>query len=118
MDIQHFYYRLLAGTALSTFAYNNMSQQQAIAAEGGIRFDVFLEFLQSDDEFFRCNAAFQVSKYGRTTPVKQVKHIFGDLAFCFVGGRKASLLRNASLVPAYSFSPFGGKLSRKTNSKP
>ena len=42
------------------FAFNNMTQQQAIAAEGGVRFSCFLDFLQSDDEYFRCNAAFQV----------------------------------------------------------
>lgn len=42
------------------FAFNNMAQQQAIAAEGGIRFSCFMDFLQSDDEYFRCNAAFQV----------------------------------------------------------
>ena len=42
------------------FAFNNMSQQQAIAAEGGIRFSCFIDFLQSDDEYFRCNTAFQV----------------------------------------------------------
>ena len=42
------------------FAFNSMSQQQAIAAEGGIRFSCFIDFLQSDDEYFRCNTAFQV----------------------------------------------------------
>lgn len=52
--------RLLAGAALATFAYNNMTQQQLIANEGGVRFSCFVEFLQSDDEFLRCNAAFQV----------------------------------------------------------
>ena len=52
--------RLLAGAALATFAYNNMTQQQLIANEGGIKFNCFVDFLQSDDEFLRCNAAFQV----------------------------------------------------------
>jgi len=52
--------QLLAGAALATFAYNNMSQQQLIAAEGGVRFSGFVSFLQSEDEYLRCNAAFQV----------------------------------------------------------
>lgn len=53
--------RLLAGASLAMFAYNNMSQQREIAAQGGVRFNCLVPFLQSDDEFFRCNAAFQVS---------------------------------------------------------
>lgn len=53
--------RLLASATLATFAYNNISQQQLIASEGGVRFSRFVEFLQSDEEYIRCNAAFQVS---------------------------------------------------------
>ncbi|KAF6034712.1 hypothetical protein EB796_006981 [Bugula neritina] len=52
--------RLLAGSALAAFAYNNMTEQQLIAAEGGVRFSCFLDFLQSEEEYFRCNAAFQI----------------------------------------------------------
>lgn len=52
--------RLLAGAALATFAYNNLHNQKDIAVQGGIRFMTFVPFLQSDNEFYRCNAAFQV----------------------------------------------------------
>lgn len=52
--------RLLAGSALATFAYNNINQQKEIAEQGGVRFNCFIPFLQSSDEFYRCNAAFQV----------------------------------------------------------
>ena len=55
--------RLLAGAALATFAYNNMTQQQIIAAEGGVRFSCFEKFLQSEEEYLRCNAAFQVRNH-------------------------------------------------------
>lgn len=64
--------RLLAGAALATFAYNNMSQQQIIAAEGGVKFSCFEKFLQSEEEYLRCNAAFQVKK-SYTRPVVQRK---------------------------------------------
>lgn len=53
--------RLLAGSALAAFAYNNISQQKEIAEQGGVRFNCFVPFLQSSDEYYRCNAAFQVS---------------------------------------------------------
>ena len=53
--------RLLAGSALAAFAYNNINQQKEIAEQGGVRFNCFVPFLQSSDEHFRCNAAFQVS---------------------------------------------------------
>ncbi|XP_050397843.2 ankyrin and armadillo repeat-containing protein [Patella vulgata] len=52
--------RLLAGSALATFAYNNISQQKEISEQGGVRFNCFVPFLRSTDEFYRCNAAFQV----------------------------------------------------------
>lgn len=54
--------RLLAGSALAAFAYNNLQQQKEIAEQGGVRFNCFVPFLQSDDEFYRCNAAYQVNK--------------------------------------------------------
>lgn len=52
--------RLLAGLALATFAYNNVNQQKEIADQGGVRFNCFCPFLQSEDEYYRCLAAFQV----------------------------------------------------------
>ena len=54
--------RLLAGGALATFAYNSVGQQREIALQGGVRFSHFVPFLKSNDEYFRCNAAFQVSE--------------------------------------------------------
>ena len=53
--------RLLAGSALAAFAYNNINQQKEIAEQGGVRFNCFVPFLQSSDEYFRCNASFQVN---------------------------------------------------------
>ena len=52
--------KLLAGSTLATFAYNNLANQKDIANEGGLRFQSFVPFLQSPDEYYRCNAAFQV----------------------------------------------------------
>ena len=52
--------RLLAGSALATFAYNSISQQREIADQGGVRFNCFVPFLRSSNEFHRCNAAYQV----------------------------------------------------------
>ncbi|KAJ8303491.1 hypothetical protein KUTeg_019887 [Tegillarca granosa] len=60
--------RLLAGHALATFAYNNINQQKVIAEQGGVRFNCFIQFLQSDEEFYRCNAAFQVVVLARIIP--------------------------------------------------
>jgi len=57
--------RLLAGSALAAFAFNNISQQKEIAQQGGVRFNCFVPFLQSSDESYRCNAAFQVIMYYR-----------------------------------------------------
>ena len=53
--------RLLAGAALAVFAFNSLQNQKDIAEQGGVRFSCFIPFLQSEDEFFRCNAAFQVN---------------------------------------------------------
>ena len=53
--------RLMAGAALATFAYNSVTNQKDIAEQGGVLFRCFEHFLQSDDEWYRCNAAFQVS---------------------------------------------------------
>ena len=52
--------RLMAGAALAAFAYNNLNQQKEIAEQGGVRFSCYVPFLQSEDEYNRCNAAFQV----------------------------------------------------------
>ena len=52
--------RLMAGAALATFAYNSVTNQKDIAEQGGVLFRCFEHFLQSDDEWYRCNAAFQV----------------------------------------------------------
>eukprot|EP00057_Strongylocentrotus_purpuratus_P001221 XP_001196796.1 PREDICTED: ankyrin and armadillo repeat-containing protein isoform X1 [Strongylocentrotus purpuratus] len=60
--------RLLAGGALAAFAYNNVTQQKEIAESGGIRYHSFVPFLESNDEFFRCNAAFQVVVLARIIP--------------------------------------------------
>ncbi|KAH3714686.1 ankyrin and armadillo repeat-containing protein-like [Dreissena polymorpha] len=60
--------RLLAGSALAAFAYNNISQQKEIAEQGGVRFSCFVPFLQSSDEYYRCNAAFQVVVLSRIIP--------------------------------------------------
>lgn len=53
--------RLLAGGALAAFSYNNLGQQQEIEESGGVRHHCFVPFLESSDEFYRSNAAFQVS---------------------------------------------------------
>lgn len=52
--------RLLAGGALAAFSYNSLGQQQEIEESGGVRHHCFVPFLESSDEFYRCNAAFQV----------------------------------------------------------
>lgn len=52
--------RLLAGLALATFAYNNLTEQKEIAEQGGVRFNSFRPFLHSETELFRCLGAFQV----------------------------------------------------------
>ncbi|KAK3085996.1 hypothetical protein FSP39_011936 [Pinctada imbricata] len=60
--------RLLAGLALATFAYNNVAQQKEIADQGGVRFNCFIPFLQSNDEYYRCLSAFQVVVLARIIP--------------------------------------------------
>ena len=52
--------RLTAGSALAAFSFNNLINQKEIAEQGGVRFSCFVPFLQDEDEFFRCNSAFQV----------------------------------------------------------
>ncbi|XP_077978159.1 ankyrin and armadillo repeat-containing protein-like [Glandiceps talaboti] len=52
--------RLKAGTALATFAFNNTSLQYAIREAGGIRMRAFTPFLNSDNESYQANAAFQI----------------------------------------------------------
>ncbi|CAL1540714.1 unnamed protein product [Lymnaea stagnalis] len=60
--------RLLAGSALVAFAFNNMGQQREIAQQGGVRFNCFVPFLQSDNEYYRCVSAFQVVILARIIP--------------------------------------------------
>lgn len=60
--------RLLSGAALAAFAYNNINQQKRIADQGGVRFNCFVPFLQSNDEYYRCNAAFQVVVLSKIIP--------------------------------------------------
>ncbi|RDD46956.1 Ankyrin and armadillo repeat-containing protein [Trichoplax sp. H2] len=60
--------RLLAGSALATFAFNNNVQQKQIALAGGVRYHSLLPFLQSQDEFYCANAAFQVAVLSRIIP--------------------------------------------------
>lgn len=58
--------QLLAGEALATYAYNNLSNQRAIMATvckkgQALRCDVYChKLLMVEDELIRCNAAFQV----------------------------------------------------------
>ncbi|ELU04066.1 hypothetical protein CAPTEDRAFT_159631 [Capitella teleta] len=52
--------RLKAGQALTIFAFNNTPQQFAIREAGGIHFSCFAEFLDSNEEYYRSYAAFQV----------------------------------------------------------
>ncbi|XP_071948397.1 ankyrin and armadillo repeat-containing protein-like [Antedon mediterranea] len=51
---------LKAGTALSTFAFNNTNQQSIMRNAGGIRMSTFQKFLDSPNEVFQSNAAFQI----------------------------------------------------------
>ena len=73
--------RLLAGAALAAFAYNSLTNQKDIAEQGGVRFNCFVPFLQSEDEFFRCNAAFQVGVFEACI---ENRYIFNDLIFNFI----------------------------------
>lgn len=47
--------------ALAIFAFNNTQQQFAIREAGGISYSVFQDFLESENENYVCEAAFQVS---------------------------------------------------------
>ncbi|XP_074644329.1 ankyrin and armadillo repeat-containing protein-like [Tubulanus polymorphus] len=60
--------RLLAGGALAAFAYNNIGQQKEITEQGGVRYNCFIPFLESSDEFFQCYGAFQVVILARIIP--------------------------------------------------
>ncbi|XP_015214679.2 ankyrin and armadillo repeat-containing protein isoform X2 [Lepisosteus oculatus] len=51
---------LEAGYALSLFAFNNTVQQFMILQKGGIEMAIYEPFLQSEDEFERAKAAFQI----------------------------------------------------------
>lgn len=53
---------LKAGYALSIFAFNNTAQQLAIKEAGGIQYNCFQQFMESDDLYEQCNAAFQVNQ--------------------------------------------------------
>ena len=46
--------------ALTIFAFNNTPQQFAIREAGGIKYNIFDKFVNSEDEFYQCYAAFQV----------------------------------------------------------
>lgn len=59
---------LLAGAALALFAYNNVSNQKAIAVAGGVRFYSFLPFLESKDPRQVAHAAFQIVILSRIIP--------------------------------------------------
>lgn len=52
--------RLKAGMALSTFGYNNTSQQYAIKKAGGLLLSSFEEFLSSEKQLHQAHAAFQI----------------------------------------------------------
>lgn len=51
---------ILAGAALAAFSFNSLHNQNEIVQQGGVRFACFEKFLKSDDEYNRCNVAFQV----------------------------------------------------------
>ncbi|KAK2180327.1 hypothetical protein NP493_447g01012 [Ridgeia piscesae] len=60
--------RIIAGSALAAFSYNSLHNQNEIAQQGGVRFACFEDFLKSDDEYSRCNVAFQVVVLARIIP--------------------------------------------------
>ena len=76
--------RLLAGSTLATFAYNNLATQKDISNEGGLRFKCFVPFLQSPDEYHRCIAAFQVSVVILFLNPSHVFDIFSMFLFIFI----------------------------------
>lgn len=59
---------LLAGAALSLFAYNNVANQKAIAVAGGVRYHSFIPFLESKDARQVAHAAFQIIILSRIIP--------------------------------------------------
>ncbi|XP_077975977.1 uncharacterized protein LOC144431964 [Styela clava] len=60
--------KLTAGTALATFAFNNVNQQQEISECGGVRWHNFAQFLQAKDSYFSLSAAFQAVVMSRIIP--------------------------------------------------
>ncbi|BFY97941.1 hypothetical protein BsWGS_00981 [Bradybaena similaris] len=52
--------RLKAGMAITTFCFNNVTQQQTLKDAKIIKYSKFQKFLESQDEFYQCYAAFQI----------------------------------------------------------
>ena len=52
--------RLLAGSTLAMFSYNNVCQQREITKHGGVHFSWFANFLKTKNLIVRCHAAYQV----------------------------------------------------------
>ncbi|XP_053575185.1 ankyrin and armadillo repeat-containing protein [Bombina bombina] len=63
--------RLMAGAALATFAFNNSSLQKEIVQSGGIRWYDIGPFLESANQNFRVDAAFQLVILARIIPDKE-----------------------------------------------
>lgn len=59
---------LLAGAALSVFAYNNVANQRNIAVSGGVRYHSFVPFLEQKNERLATYTAFQVVVLSRIIP--------------------------------------------------
>lgn len=55
--------QLKASNTLSTYLYNNTRIYTFIDEHYQLSFDYFEKFLQSNDEYTRCTAAFQVDEY-------------------------------------------------------
>ena len=60
--------QLLAGAALAVFAYNNVENQETVAARGGVHYNSFFPFLESKDKRQVAHAAFQVVILSRIIP--------------------------------------------------
>jgi hypothetical protein len=54
--------QLKASNALATFVYNNSRIQLLLAEQYQFPFEYFQKFLQNNNEYIRCAAAFQVSR--------------------------------------------------------
>jgi hypothetical protein len=55
--------------------------QQEIVEDGGVRFQSFIPFVQSDVDYYRCNAAFQASyPIFEIIPMKN-RRFYGDFFF-------------------------------------